>query len=386
MTAAPAALGSATIDRWRQAIRSGTLAHYQYQMGIALARTGEMVAALASFERALVQEPGHAAARLRLIAVLEEMPDGAARARALREEGMRLDPQFPATGSLVLLADDLTAATAADLADRIILLAGIDGVPDPVRGPILHELGQLLVRTRLPDKAEAALALAHRALPTDAGILSLLSTTRLQLGRLGALAQDVSDWLALAPGDPDALFHRARLHLLHADFAAADADLRAVRSAGRSDAPLILSFQIRSRLAAGDPAGALAMYEMADQAGRNFWICRANALIARLRLGEFSNLTADSDGQLQADTRPLAQVVRCLIMQKQGGDWRPQLSRLLQNTPSAFTFAAAAVLEWNDGATSTEYWHMAKSFPDPFARFYLMTMSADYDQIAGADR
>ncbi len=385
---AQAAPDSATIDRWRQAIRSTTLAHYQYQMGIALARTDEAEAATASYRRALHQQPDHSGARLRLINLLEDAPEGAAEAQRLRLEGQRLDPHFQQTGALRLLADDLNIDTAPGLADRIVDQAQVHGIPDAVRGPILYELGQLLVRARQPERAETALALAHQISPAEASILSLLATVRLQLGRLAALQVNLEHWLRLVPQNADALFCRARLYLLQADFTRADTDLKAAAEAGYPDRGLVLSFQIRCHLAVNDVAGALALYEAADRSDRQHWICQAYALLARLRLNPTDDLITSVDALLQqAGQHPLASVVKCLVLQAQGGDWQPVLSSLLRDVPSAFTFAAATVLERAAGGPeSRNYWRKAQSYGDPFSNFYLMTMSAEASMIIEGDR
>ena len=381
---ASAIVDSISIDRWRQAIRSETFAHYQYQMGIALARTGQAEAAIASFKRALEQRPDHAGARLRLIGLLESISGGATQAQMLRADGLRLYPHFQEAGTLVVLADDLNIDTAPALADRIMKQAQVHGIPDRLRGPILLGLGQLLTKAKQPHQAEPALALAHQALPDDTGILSLLAGIQLELGRLDTLAASIASWLCLAPRDPDALFYRARLSLLQGDYAAADADLDAAINAGHADIPLLRSFQIRSQLASRAPARAVALYEAMDQAARDHWICQAYAILARLYVKPSNDLAVQADTLLsRSNHHPLAVVVKSLVLQGCGGNWRPLLSTLLKEAPGAFVCTAATVLESRAGDTAAAlgHWREALSFNDPYVRFHLSVLGPDVENI-----
>lgn len=372
----------AAIDRWRQAIRSDTLAHYQYQMGVALTRTDDGAAAIASLERALALQPRHAGARLRLIRALEAAPGGAPRAKALREEGARIDPHFQATGELLLLADELPRAGAAPSAAQIIRQAQVKGIPDSVRGPILQELGRALLMAGSLDQAETALMLAKAAMPVDAGTLAALADLQLRRGDLALLAETLAAWQDMAHGNADFLFHRARLHSLRLNFEAADADFVAALEAGYKPAPIILSCRMSCRLAARDPAGALALFEKADQGSRSNFLCRAYALIAHSRLGGAMVPLAEVEAQLSGGAdHPLARIVKCLAQQRHGGDWRSSLDQLLQDTPNAFTFATAAALECNAGVSPAVSWQKALHFNKVYARFYVMCLSGDYEKI-----
>lgn len=380
-----APIDSAQIERWRQVIKADTLAHYHYHMGVALTRSGNDGAAEAQYERVLSILPGHAAARLRLLTLLEAQVERRERAQILLAEGARLDPHFQAAGSLSCLADDLSPATAAGLAGPLQELARADGIADTLRGEVLRKLAANLTAVEEFNQAETALEQARQALPKDVGILSDLAAVQLRLGRIDHLSETLTAWLALVPADPEALFYRARFNLLRNEFNAGDDDLKAALAAGHPNPALILSFRIRGRLAAGDPAGAIALYDASGNAGRDSMVCRAYARIALLRLDGTEDDSADDKNWLNHHTpHPLICVVGSLIQQKRGGDWRQPLANLLRDRPSAFCFAAAAVLDANTGASPAAAWRKALSFGDPYAAFYVRCLSAQPELILAA--
>ena len=221
--------------------------------GIALARAGELDAALAALERALEVSPSSSRALVRRAILrldLRHDVEGARRdLAALREQGPLDSLGLSLSGWLHVLDGDEDAA-CADL-DRAIALASTEALPYAQRGVLRLNRGDAAGAVRDLDRA---LELAHVA---DAGVLLTRSRARVALGDFQGGLEDARRAQELAPGLAP-LWNQSGLALkgLGQDEAALREFDRALELDPRADHALYNRARLRHRM--GHKAGARA--------------------------------------------------------------------------------------------------------------------------------
>lgn len=194
-------LSSQVIDQWRHRIRLSTAANYHYQMGLALAGSGDMAAAINNFRKAIELTPDHLGARYDLEQVLSATGQPLAPAE-------RLDPAQGLRGLIQHVAALLEAGKVERARQALDEMKGMDGA-DPALA------WTRAIVSLLTGGAEGS---ARPSLPQEPSVLDRLQPLRgaameaaqkcLQAGNPAAI--DFYDlYCALVPDDVSALNGRA---------------------------------------------------------------------------------------------------------------------------------------------------------------------------------
>lgn len=189
-------LSEVVIDQWRQRIRISTLANYHYEMGLALARTGDRENAIGQMRKAAGLMPDHAVARFELEALL--LSTGQA-----PSDTEQLDPELRFRGFVEHIARALADGRFTD-AEKDLSTAPDPGKNGAVIG-WLRALTLFMARGEAQDKPDGPITDAVAALLRPVGDFVTAAAQKCQ-GTLDPAAVDYFRlYLALEPDNPAAL-------------------------------------------------------------------------------------------------------------------------------------------------------------------------------------
>lgn len=129
------ALNAEMVDAWRQRIRVHTLAAYQYEMGVAIERTGDVATAEGFYRRAIEIRPDYLEAHFRLWSMLDRLEQP--QAEAVRRQACAVDPDFASKGCCLAAAALIATGQgrgADELVEQALRLAPQDGAVRAIAG------------------------------------------------------------------------------------------------------------------------------------------------------------------------------------------------------------------------------------------------------------
>lgn len=337
-------LDPAHMAQWREAIRRSTEAHYHYHMGLALRRSGEDEHARRQFSQALDRDPAHARARCALID-LANATGQVDQARALREEGLSIDPAFILRAEVERCEEvgDTDADAAQALFQRLEDSGATRAVPGPLLAVNLLRLNAVLTAAGRLDCAAAILRTACAAEPDNADAYAKLAELLLRQQDVEGLGTCLSIAETNGLVTPPLLFARGQHAILCRDYARADAALARAIEEGHPQPAQLVIFRGRIRLARGDYAEAEQMLATVGES----WLAQAYALLARLHTTPSPDLAREAETiETKARGQEFSGVVKAFVFDRlgRGEEALALLDRLLAGTPSYIVPAAAAIL------------------------------------------
>ncbi|WP_455176099.1 hypothetical protein [Azospirillum largimobile] len=123
------------IDAWRHRIRTHTLASYQYEMGVAIERTGDAAVAEGFYRRAIEIRPDYLEAHFCLWSMLDRL--GHPQAGAVRQQACAADPDFAVKGCCLSAAALIASGQpgeAAGLVGQALRMAPENGAVRALAG------------------------------------------------------------------------------------------------------------------------------------------------------------------------------------------------------------------------------------------------------------